>query len=90
MPEPASAQILLQHTLRLVEQTEAHVLVRFLLLLLLGFLLGLLCSGSSAAGSGSATSSSTTSTAGWHRRKLGAALGDELYTQCQSQKLARP
>ena len=62
----------------LVKQTEAHVIVRLLLLLFLLLSLGLL-SGSSATGSGATSSSSSTSSATrWDRRKLGRALSDQL------------
>jgi hypothetical protein len=61
---------------RLVEETEAHVLVGLLLLLLLGLLLGLL---GSTAGSGSTTSGGgTTSTAGGNGSKLLRAGSDQL------------
>ncbi len=63
---------------RLVEQTEAHVLVRLLLLLFLLLRFGWLVSSSRASTASSRTRSRTTSAAGWHRGELGLSLGDQL------------
>lgn len=62
---------------RLVEQTEAHVLVGLLLLFLL--LLLLLLGSSTAGGRGSSATSSNGSTAGRDGGELGGTLGDQLY-----------
>lgn len=65
-------------SIRLVEETEAHVVVRLLLLLSL-LLSRSLLSGSSTTRSGSTTrSSGTTSTTRRNRSKLLATLSDEL------------
>ena len=66
---------------RLVEQTEAHVLVRLLLLLLL--LLGLGSLGGGTAGGGG-TASSGTSTGAGDGSELGGTLGDQLQRRGQS------
>ena len=63
--------------MRLVEETEAHVVVGLLLLLLLGLLSrgGVTTScGSGATGSGGTTSRAT----GWDGGELGRTLSDEL------------
>ena len=62
---------------RLVEQTEAHVLVGLLGGLLLLLLLGSVGGGSATGGSG-ATGSGTTSTAAGNGGQLGRSLGDQL------------
>ena len=62
---------------RLVEQTEAHVLVGLLGGLLLLLLLGSVGGGSTTGGSG-ATGSGTTSTAARNGGELGRSLGDQL------------
>ena len=62
---------------RLVEQTEAHVLVGLLGGLLLLLLLGSVGGGSTTGGSG-ATGSGTTSTAAGNGGQLGRSLGDQL------------
>jgi hypothetical protein len=64
--------------MRLVEETEAHVLVGLLLLLLLGSLWSSL--GGSGTWSGT-TGSWGSSAARWDGGKLGGALGDQL-NQC--------
>jgi hypothetical protein len=60
---------------RLVEETEAHVVVG-LLLLLLGLLLG--GGGISGSTGGSGTTSGGTSTTGGNGGELGGTLGDQL------------
>ena len=62
---------------RLVEQTEAHVVVGLLGGLLLLLLLGSGGAGIATGGSG-ATGSGTTSTAARDGGKLGRSLGDQL------------
>lgn len=62
--------------LRLVEETEAHVIVGLLGGLLLLLLLGLGSSGGTA--SGGTTSSGTTTTTAGDGGKLGGTLGDQL------------
>ena len=62
---------------RLVEQTEAHVLVGLLLLLFLSLLLWCLLGSTTGSGS-SATSSWGGGTARWDGGELGRALGDQL------------
>ena len=61
--------------MRLIEKSEAHILIGLLLVLLL--LLGLLLSGSTASG-GTSSWGSTASTAGWDGSELGRSLRDQL------------
>lgn len=61
--------------IRLVEETEAHVLVGLLLLLFLGLLLWSFLCGTTGGGG---TSSWGSSTARWDGCELGSALGDQL------------
>lgn len=64
-------------TMRLVEETEAHVVVRLLLLLLLGSLGGRIGSGT-AGGSTTSSRGGTTSTTRWDGGELGGSGGDQL------------
>ena len=63
---------------RLVEQTEAHILVGLLLLLLLLFFLRRF-GFSSSTGGGSWSCTTGTGTARWDRGELRLAFGDQLY-----------
>lgn len=63
----------------LVEETETHIFVGFLLLFFLCFLLSLLSWSSTTSGSGGATSSSSTArTTSWDECELSRAFGDQL------------
>jgi len=73
LPHPA---IVVVKAYRLVEQTEAHVLVRLLLLLFLLSLLGRLLGGTGATSSRSSTSRGGTTR--WDGGELALALGDQL------------
>ena len=64
---------------RLVEETEAHILVGLLLLLFLLLLLGFL---GSTAGSGTTSSGTTTGTASGDGSKLLGTLSDQLFIYC--------
>jgi hypothetical protein len=65
--------------MRLVEETETHILVRLLLLLLLGLFLGLLGSGTTrAAGSSTASSGTTSRATRGDGGKLLGTRGDQL------------
>jgi len=68
-----------RHAMRLVEETETHVLVRLLLLLFL-LLLGSRSSVTASGSSWGSTTSSggTTGTTRWDGCELGRALGDQL------------
>ena len=63
--------------MRLIEETEAHVLVGLLLLLLLLGLSGRSL-GSTAGSSTTGSGSSTTTATRWDGGKLGRSLGDQL------------
>lgn len=65
-------------TIRLVEETEAHVLVGLLLLLLLGLLLGLLGRTTSSGSTASSRGSGTTGATGRDGGELRSTVGDEL------------
>lgn len=62
--------------MRLVEKTEAHVVIGLLLLLLLGLLSGR--SVSSTAGGSASSRGGTTSATGWDGGEFGGTLGDQL------------
>ena len=62
--------------IRLVEETEAHVVVGLLLLLLLGSLGRGFLSGTTSRGT--TCGGSTTGTTRWDRGELGRTLSDEL------------
>jgi hypothetical protein len=64
--------------MRLVEETETHVLVRLLLLLLLGGLRSGLSLSGATSGSSTTGSGSTTGTAGGNGSKLLGTGSDEL------------
>jgi hypothetical protein len=63
--------------MRLVEKTEAHVVIGLLLLLLLS-LLGGGSVGSAASSSTTGSGGSTTGATRWDGGKLGGTLGDQL------------
>lgn len=70
--------VCLAMVMRLVEETETHVLVRLLLLLLLGGLRSGLSLSGATSGSSTTGSGSTTGTAGGNGSKLLGTGSDEL------------
>jgi ABC-type transporter Mla subunit MlaD len=64
--------------MRLIEETETHVLVRLLLLLFLLLLGGRGLSSATSSGTAGSGSTTTAAATGWDGGKLGRALGDEL------------
>jgi hypothetical protein len=64
--------------MRLVEKTEAHVLVGLLLLLLLGLLGGGGVTRATGSGSTASSGSTTTGATRWDGGELGRTLRDEL------------
>lgn len=63
---------------RLVEKSEAHVVVRLLLLLLLSGLRGSLLSGTTSGSSSTTGSGTATGATRWDGGELGRALLDQL------------
>ena len=74
---PSSIRTDLRAGIRLIEQTEAHVVVGLLLLLLL-LLGGRGVSGTTSGGSGTTGSGGTTSTTRWDGSELLGASSDQL------------